>query len=112
MTNLDRRSGEDRRSDERKNVAIDVEWDGPDGRRNGTISDLSKAGCFLLSSGTVEPGETVSVLLPLGDGMKVQVLGEVRNRAAEIGFALRFIEPSEAQVDVIKSLMAEYGEED
>ncbi len=109
MTNLDRRSGEDRRSHKRRNVSIAVEWDGPEGRRSGTVSDLSETGCFVLASGDVEPGETLSVLLPLGDGMKVQVLGEVRNMAPEIGFALRFIEPSAAQLDVIKGLMAQYG---
>jgi hypothetical protein len=110
MANSDRRSGIDRRTIQRRNVSIDVEWENSDGRRTGTVSDLSEAGCFVLSSGEVSPGDKVKVLLPLGDGMKVQVLGEVRNQVFEIGFALRFIEPTEAQADVITGLMAKYGE--
>lgn len=110
MATSDRRSGDDRRNHERRNVSIDVEWESSDGRSTGTVSDLSEAGCFVLCSGNVSPGETVKLFLPLGDGMKVQVLGEVRNQVLEIGYALRFLNPTEAQTDVIKGLMAKYGE--
>ncbi|MGD9563319.1 MAG: PilZ domain-containing protein [Pyrinomonadaceae bacterium] len=110
MTILDRRSGDDRRSNARRNVTIDVEWESDGGRDTGTVSDLSEAGCFVLCSGAVNQGDTVKLLLPLGDGMKVEVLGEVRNYVLEIGFALRFVEPTEAQNDVIAGLMAKYGE--
>ncbi|MCC7306315.1 MAG: PilZ domain-containing protein [Acidobacteria bacterium] len=110
MANSDRRSGIDRRSHERLNVSIDMEWEGPGGRRNGTVSDLSVTGCFVLSSGNVQSGDTVNIYLPLGDGMKVQILGEVRNQAVEIGFAVRFIDPSDAQRSVIADLMSRFGE--
>jgi hypothetical protein len=110
MAISDRRSGVDRRTTKRRNVSIDVEWESSDGRRTGTVSDLSEAGCFVLCSGQISPGETVKLLLPLGDGMKVEVLGEVRNQVMEIGFALRFIQPTEAQTNVITGLMAKYGE--
>lgn len=110
MANSDRRSGQDRRTYHRRNVSIDVEWEGSDGRRSGTVSDLSEAGCFVLSSGNVSEGDKVNLFLPLGDGMKVQVLGEVRNHVMEIGFALSFVDQTEPQTDVITGLMAKYGE--
>ena len=108
----DRRSGHDRRAHPRRNVSIDVEWETSNGRYSGTLGDLSEAGCFVLCSGDVDPGDTIKLFLPLGDGMKVQVLGEVRNQVLEIGFALRFIAPTQAQTDVITGLMAKYGEYD
>jgi hypothetical protein len=110
MANSDRRSGQDRRTHNRRNVSIDVEWENSDGRRTGTVSDLSEVGCFVLSSGAVGAGDKVKLFLPLGDGMKVQVFGEVRNHVLEIGFALRFLEQTDAQTDVITGLMAKYGE--
>lgn len=111
MTLNDRRSGEDRRAIERRNVAIDIEWEGPDGiRRPGSISDLSEAGCFVLSAGEVAEGDTVRLFLPLGEGMKAQLLGEVRNQVYEIGFALKFLAPTDAQKNVIIGLMAKYAE--
>lgn len=110
MTISDRRSGTDRRTVERRNVSIDVEWEDIRGRHAGTLSDLSEAGCFVLSSGEVNRGDLIRILLPLGDGMKVQIQGEVRNQVYEIGFALKFADPTEAQVDVITGLMAKHGE--
>jgi len=106
----DRRSGHERREVERQIFSIDVEWEGPEGRRDGTLSDLSEAGCFVMSSGEIAVGETVRLFLPLGDGMKVEVLGEVRNFVFEIGFALKFLDPTEAQTSVIEGLMAKYAQ--
>ena len=110
MATLDRRSGVERRKHERQTVSIDVEWETSEDRHTGTVSDLSVAGCFVLSSGDVNPGEIVKLFLPLGDGMKVQVLGEVCNQAYEIGFALNFVETTGAQTDVIAGLMETYAE--
>lgn len=111
MSITDRRSGTDRRSVDRREVTVDVEWETAGRRRPGTVSDLSPAGCFVLSSGDVSEGESVILYLPLGDGMKVQVVGEVRNNVIEIGFALRFLDPTEAQIHVITGLMDSHASE-
>lgn len=110
MAILDRRSGIERRAINRRNVSIDVEWETAGERRPGTLSDLSEAGCFVLSSGDVGDGELIRLLVPLGDGMKVQIAGEVRNKVVEIGFAMEFIDLTEAQLSVITGLMSKYGE--
>jgi hypothetical protein len=98
----DRRSGRERRAIQRYNANIDIEWEGLVGRKAGTISDMSVVGCFVLSSGEVEDGENVKIFFPLTDGRKIQLWGEVTNHAYEIGFAIRFIELSEAQKDFLE----------
>ncbi len=109
MSITDRRSGQDRRAVSRREVTLDVEWEDLNERRPGTLSDLSPAGCFVLSSGDVSEGDIIKLFLPLGDGMKVQLTGVVRNHVLEIGFALNFIEPTEAQISVITGLMEQHG---
>ena len=101
----DRRSGNERRRLGRLIVNINVDWEGVNGRQQGAINDLSSEGCFILCSGEVEDGEYVKVFLPLADGMKVQFWGEVVNHIFEIGFAVRFIELSNAQKDFLEKLI-------
>lgn len=102
MANIDRRTGGDRRALQRFNTDIEVEWEGLIGRKTGNISDISPIGCFVLSSGEVEDGENVKVFLPLTDGRKIQFWGEVSNHVFEIGFAVKFIELSEAQKEFLE----------
>ncbi len=105
MSLTDRRSGSERRAFPRTEVTIEVEWENLSGRHAGTLSDLSETGCFVLCSGDVSDGDVVKVFLPLGEGMKVQMLGEVRNHLLEVGFALEFVAPTEAQINIVKSLI-------
>lgn len=105
MAIQDRRSGRDRRSIERFKVNIDVEWEGLVGRKLGTISDISTQGCFILCSGEVEDTETVKIFFPLTDGRRIEFWGEVANHVYEIGFAIRFIELSEAQKDFLEKFV-------
>ncbi len=98
----DRRSGHDRRNNKRFSVKIETEWEGLVGRKPGIISDINAQGCFVLCSGDVENGENVKVFFPLTDGRKIQFWGEVVNHVFEIGFAMRFIELSNAQKDFLE----------
>jgi hypothetical protein len=98
----DRRTGRERRAIQRYNANIDIEWEGLVGRKPGTISDMSVVGCFILCSGEVDDGENVKIFFPLTDGRKIQLWGEVVNHVFEIGFAVRFIELSEAQKDFLE----------
>lgn len=105
MAILDRRSGRERRRNERYTVTIDVEWENADGRSKGTLSDISAEGCFILTAGEVSDGETVKVFLPLAGGMKAQFAALVVNHVYEIGFAVRFIELTAAQSDYLKKFV-------
>jgi len=102
MANTDRREGRDRRAVERFTVNIEVEWEGLIGRKSGTITDLSPFGCFIMCSGEVEDGENVKLFFPLTDGRKIQLWGEILNHVFEIGFAIRFIELSDAQMEFLE----------
>lgn len=102
----ERRSGDDRRDKERFTVEINIEWEGLVGRRDGTINDISFGGCFVMCSAEVEDGETVKIFMPLADGMRVQFWGEVVNHIFEIGFGMRFIEVSNAQREIILSIIS------
>src|SRR2546430_2145230 len=103
----DRRSGEERRASNRYPIEIDIEWEGAAGRLPGTISDVSLDGCFVLSSGDTNDGDTVKIFVPLADGMKVQFDGKVANHVYEIGFGLRFGQLSAAQRDVLIKIVRE-----
>ena len=105
MAITDRRSGADRRNNERFKVNIEVEWEGLVGRKSGTINDISPLGCFILCSGDVEDTENVKIFFPLTDGRKIEFWSEVVNHVFEIGFAIRFIELSEAQKDFLEKFV-------
>ena len=106
----DRRRSTDRRSSRRYTVTIDIEWEYLGERNPGTISDLSEGGCFVLTGVEVQDGDEVGLLLPIGDGMKVQYIGTITNHVYEIGFAVSFTRVSEDQLNVLRSYLL--GEEE
>ena len=112
MREIDRRiTGEDRRSQKRYPISLDVEWENHNGRRTGTLSDISEGGCFVLTDVDVSDGELVKVFIPLSDGMKVEFMGQVANFVYEIGFAVNFLSLSEAQKEFLSNFMDVYQDE-
>ena len=101
----DRRSGEERRSANRYQVEVEVQWQGIGPRAQGTLSDVSLDGCFVLGSGDVEDGEAVKVFVPLADGMKVEFRGRVTNHVRDIGFGMKFDSVSAAQRDLLVNIV-------
>ena len=110
MSGIDRRKSDDRRGSRRYPVSLDIEWEIHSDRRTGTLSDISREGCFILSGVEVSDGELVKVLIPLSDGMKVEFLGQVANFVFEIGFAVHFISLSDAQKEVLESFVQLHAE--
>lgn len=108
MAMTDRRSGVERRAITRNKVSFTIEWENLSGRHTGTLSDVSEYGCFVIGSGEISEGDRLKLFLPVGDGMKVQLLGEVKNHVFEIGFALRFVELSDAQKRVLREFIAKH----
>lgn len=80
----------DRRSAPRARVKLQARWEGVVSRENGTVTDLSRNGCFMLTGGKVEIKELVWLEIQLTDRQKVNFWAEVVNEASEIGFALKF----------------------
>ena len=80
----------ERRSAPRARVKLTARWEGVMARESGTVTDLSRSGCFVLTGGKVEVKELVWLEIQLTEGQMVNCWAEVVNIASEIGFALRF----------------------
>jgi PilZ domain-containing protein len=82
--------GMERRLTERFKVNIRVNWEGSRTRREGTVTDISTAGCFVLTEDLgVEKLELVKIELLMPGGV-ITLWGQVIYKADEIGFGVRF----------------------
>lgn len=107
----DRRSGFDRRESPRVKVSVNVEWENLSGRHTGVLSDISTEGCFVLASAKISDGDTLRIWLPTVDGAPLEILGEVKNQAFEIGFAVMFLDITDENREAIR-LFAEANRSD
>ena len=83
-------TGMERRLNERYKVQIRARWEGPRMRREGTVTDISTAGCFVLTEDLgVEKRDLIKVELLLPGGV-ITLWGYVIYKADEIGFGVRF----------------------
>jgi hypothetical protein len=82
--------GMERRLNERYKVHIIARWEGQRARREGVVTDISIAGCFILTEDIgVEIRELVRIELRLPGGI-ITLSGSVIYKADEIGFGVRF----------------------
>ena len=82
--------GRERRLTERYKVHIRARWEASRTRREGIVTDISTAGCFVLTEDIgVEKRELVKIELLLPGGV-VTLWGHVIYKADEIGFGIRF----------------------
>jgi hypothetical protein len=98
---------EEKRKSPRANVRIDARWEGVLTRHFGTVTDISRTGCFILTVDAVAIKELLRVEIQLLSGKWIYVWGEVVYRAPEIGFGLRFTGASEEEEKMI-ALLIEY----
>ena len=83
-------TGMERRLAQRIKVNIRARWEGERTRRDGTVTDISTAGCFVLTEDMgVEKRELVKIELLLPGGV-ITLWGQVIYKADEIGFGIRF----------------------
>ena len=82
--------GIERRLAQRIKVNIRARWEGSRTRRDGTVTDISIAGCFVLTEDLgVEKRELVKIELLMPGGV-ITLWGHVIYKADEIGFGVRF----------------------
>jgi hypothetical protein len=81
--------GEERRRVERYRVNLRARWEGRRAWRDGTVTDISTAGCFLLTEDLIETAELVKIELLMPAGVII-LWGHVIYTAEEIGFGVRF----------------------
>lgn len=82
----------ERRQHERLQIYLRARWEGLFGCHEGTLSDISAGGCFILSENQTALRELVRVEVELHDGEWVKVWGEVTNQFPEVGFGVRYTE--------------------
>jgi hypothetical protein len=88
----DRRKGGERRSELRVGVDADIGWTIDGTPMSGRMSDMSLAGCFVLTAGQFSDGDIVRLYLPQPDGSSVEILAEIKNHVPEIGFGVMFLD--------------------
>ena len=94
----------DRRSAPRIRVNLPARWEGVLNRSEAAVTDLSVNGCFVLTGGTVEVRELISLEIQLPNQSWAHMWCEVVDAASEIGFAVRFNSIS----DEDEKLLADY----
>ncbi|HUQ33620.1 MAG TPA: PilZ domain-containing protein [Pyrinomonadaceae bacterium] len=82
----------ERRRAERYQVNLAVQWESASAQRQGTISDISTSGCFILTTPEIVATEPVWVGIQLPKGKSVTLPGQAVYLTEEIGFAMRFID--------------------
>ena len=96
---------DERRRDERVGMPLEVRWEGLSGAHVARISDISVSGCYIETLGQVAEGEDVrfEVMTPTGRWLKLR--GDVAHYYPNIGFGVRFKNLSEAERDVLASIV-------
>jgi hypothetical protein len=96
----------DRRKEDRLEVCLDAVWDGKSGNYTARVTDLSEGGCYVDTLGEAASGEVVHFNLQLPGGGWLDLAGEVAHTTPPLGFGLRFIDPTEEQVEKLRLLIA------
>jgi hypothetical protein len=82
----------ERRQHERVSIYLRVRWEGLFGCHEGTLSDISEGGCFILSEKEPTLRELIRAEVELHDGEWIKVWGEVTNQFPGVGFGVRYTE--------------------
>ena len=81
---------DERRAEERVGVNLPTRWHGVTGAHEGRVEDLSTSGCFVNTTGAVDVGEIVSLLIQLPSGRWLPIRGRVMFYQQLTGFSLSF----------------------
>jgi hypothetical protein len=81
---------EERREEQRKEITLEVRWEGGSGRHPARISDLGLGGCYLDTLGGVTVGEIISLDIKLPSGEWLPLRGSVAFHHPGLGFSVCF----------------------
>jgi hypothetical protein len=81
---------EERREEERKEITLEVRWEGSSGRHPARISDLSLGGCYLDTLGGAAVGEVINLEIKLPSGEWLPLRGSVVFHHPGLGFSVCF----------------------
>ncbi|HZT57786.1 MAG TPA: PilZ domain-containing protein, partial [Pyrinomonadaceae bacterium] len=85
----------ERRLHERVIAYLRVRWEGMLGSHEGTVSDISEGGCFVMSDAAPSARELLRLEIELHTGEWIKMWGEVTNIFDGIGFGIRYTEIDE-----------------
>jgi len=81
---------EDRREEDRKNVNLEVRWQGGSGRHLARVTDLGLGGCYLDTLGGVTVGEVIELEIKLPSGEWLPLRGTIAFHHPGLGFSVCF----------------------
>jgi len=102
----------ERRKSPRVRVNLPARWEGVHSRQTGTVTDLSRSGCFVLTAGSVDVKELVRLEINLTETQTVNFWAEVVTTASEIGFALKFNSSTPEDEAILGSFLEKFFQTD
>ncbi len=81
---------QDRRSDERVRLALEVRWQSASGSDTGRCGDISRRGCHVDTTFPVPGGGRICIEIRLMEGHWLPLCGEIVNHQPGAGFSIRF----------------------
>lgn len=100
---------DERRAEERVGVNLATRWHGITGAHEGRVEDLSTSGCFVNTTGAVDVGEIVSLLIQLPSGRWLPIRGSVVFYQQLTGFSLSFSILDDEERVILKQVISGQG---
>ena len=97
---------DERRLSDRVATNLPARWHGVSGAHEGRIEDISPGGCFVNTTGAVDVGEMISLLIQLPSGAWLPLRGKVAFFHQMTGFSVAFAMDDEKQREVLNELIA------
>jgi hypothetical protein len=97
---------DEKRSSDRVATNLSARWHGVSGSHEGRIEDLSPTGCFVNTTGTVDVGEMVSLLIQLPSDAWLPLRGKVAFFHQMTGFSIAFAIDDEKTREQLNELIA------
>jgi len=97
---------DEKRSSDRVATNLPARWHGVSGAHEGRVEDLSPTGCFVNTTGAVDVGEMVSLLIQLPTGAWLPVRGKVAFFHQMTGFSVAFAIDDEKLHEQLQELIA------
>jgi len=98
---------DEKRTSERVAVNLPTRWHGATGAHEGRVEDLSVTGCFVNTTGAVDVGEIVSMLIQLPSGRWLPIRGKVAFYQMLTGFSISFSILDDKERETLNELVAQ-----
>ena len=98
---------DEKRTSERVPVNLPTRWRGATGSYEGRVEDLSVTGCFVNTTGAVDVGEIVSMLIQLPTGRWLPIRGKVAFYQMLTGFSISFSILDDKERETLNELVAQ-----